>query len=165
MQDHFGPHHRQRARGLGDPHVVADAHTELAHIGHVEEAEFVAAGHAHLVRVEGEHLAVPRHHAAFRIDDRGGVVDLFAAFFEDAAGQQPDAVFGGDRAHLLLEFPRHWLGIGRERTVRAKLAEHHHVHPRVQVHEDVELQLHGLHVGHRSAHPHLDASYREWFHG
>ena len=121
-------------------------------------------GNTHFIRVEGEHLSVPRDHIAFGVDHRSGVVDLAILLLEDAARQQPDTVLGRCGAHLLFESARDLLGIMRERAVCAKLAEHHHVHPRVDVHEDVELQLHGLHIAVGGADAHLDAGYREWFH-
>src|SRR6185295_18460664 len=73
VQDDFRTQAGERARRLGEPHVVTDGKAEASHLLDVEDDGFRARRDTFLVRVERKHFSIARDYLARRIDDRGSV--------------------------------------------------------------------------------------------
>ena len=164
VQDHLRPHGGDRAHRLREPDVVAVEDGEPAGVRHVEDAELVAGGHPLLERQEREHLAVAGDDIALRVDHRGGVVDAAVTILVERARDQPHAELGRHRAQLLLGRPGQTLRPGEAGAEHAQLAEHHHLHPGIEMVEQPQAVAHRLEIV-AVAHEELHAGDRERCHG
>ena len=59
MEHQVGPGQRKRASGLGEDHVIADAHADRAHLGHVEDGEVAASTPSLLVQRKLDLVVAP----------------------------------------------------------------------------------------------------------
>ena len=146
VEDHLRPHRRHGARRLREPEVVAIEHGELADVRHLEDAELVAGRHPLLERGEGEHLAVAGDHLAVGVDYRRGVVNPPVAALVQRARHQPQVELARHGTQGILGRPGQPLGALQAGAEHAQLAEHRHLHPRIEVHHDLQPVAHGLEI-------------------
>ncbi len=164
MEDHLNPHGGELPRSFRKPDVIAVQHPELANALNIKSQEFASRLNPLLQRAERKHLAVAPDDLALRIDHRGGVENAALAPLIHGAVHQPDAVMPRHLLEIRLHRSGKRLGMLQKRAEGREFRKHHHLHPRVEMHGQVQPLPHGKDIG-AVVQVHLNAGNGKWFHG